>query len=74
MDGLRGGEQNRYKGRDYPSFPVTDTQFKEGPCHEHACVVTQVDGGKMDGFVADFAAHFESRGIDPGKVMGYYRP
>lgn len=70
---MRGGEQNRYKGRDYPSFPVTDTQFKEGPCHEHACVVTQVDGGKMDGFVADFAAHFESRGIDPGKVMGYYQ-
>ena len=72
VDGLRGGENNRYKGSDHPSFPLTDTQFIEGPCHDRDCVETQVNGGKMDGFVADFAARFESRGIDPGKVMGYY--
>jgi phospholipase C len=25
VDGLRGREKNHYKGRDYPSFPLTDT-------------------------------------------------
>jgi phospholipase C len=73
VDGLRGGEKNHYKGRDYPSFPLTDTQFIEGPCHDYDCVFNQVNGDKLDGFVADFAARFESRGVDPGKVMGYYQ-
>jgi phospholipase C len=74
VDGLRGGEKNRYKGRDYPSFPLTGTGtvFLESPGHGHACVVNQVNGGKLDGFVADFANHYEEEGVDPGKVMGYY--
>lgn len=77
VEGLRGGEKNHFKGRDYPSFPLTDTQFNEGPCHEFDCVLTQVNGGKVDGFVTDFAAHFKSKieanELDPGKVMGYYQ-
>ncbi len=77
VDGLRGGEKNRFKERDFPSFPLTDTQFIAGPCHDHACVVTQVDGGKMDGFVADFAPRAEAAAakgfnVNPGDVMGYY--
>ena len=72
VDGLRGGEKNRYKGRDYQSFALTDTVFLESPCHSFDCVANQVDAGKMDGFVADFANHYEATGADPGKIMGYY--
>ena len=77
VDGLRGGEKNRFKGRDFLSFPLTGTQFIVGPCHDHACVVTQVDGGKMDGFVVDFAPRAEAAtakgiNVNPGDVMGYY--
>jgi phospholipase C len=72
VDGLRGGEKNHFKGQDFPSFPLTDTVFLEGPCHEHECVVNQVDGGKLDGFVADYAHHREKEGVDPGLVMGHY--
>jgi hypothetical protein len=72
VDGLRGGEKNRYKGRDFQSFALTDTVFIESPCHSHDCVANQVDAGKMDGFVADFANHYEATGADPGKIMGYY--
>jgi phospholipase C len=73
VDGLRGGEKNRYKGRDYPSFPLTETVFNKSPCHRHDCIEQQINGGQMDGFVADFARHYEEEGVDPGKVMGYYQ-
>ncbi len=72
IDGLRGGEKNPYKGLDYFSSPLPGTVFNPGPCHGHECVVNQVNGGKMDGFVADYAPHAESNGVDPGQVMGYY--
>ena len=76
VDGLQGGEKNHYKGRDYPSFPLTETVFLESPCHRHACVLNQVNAGKLDGFVADFAKQYEAPehgpAADPGKVMGYY--
>jgi phospholipase C len=72
IDGLHGGEENPYKGHEYPSFPLPDTLFAESPCHSHDCVVNQIDGNKLDGFVADFANHYEAAGVDPGKVMGYY--
>ena len=72
IDGLRGGEKNTYKGRDYFSFPLPDTVFAEGPCHEHECVAIQVNGGKLDGFVVDYAARAEPKGIDPVLVMGYH--
>lgn len=72
VDGLHGGEKNHYKGRDYPSFPLTGTVFLESPCHRNDCVVNQVNGGKLDGFVADFANHTEAQDVDPGNIMGYY--
>ena len=73
VDGLRGGEKNRYKGRDYLSLPLPETVFNESPCHRHDCIEHQINGGQLDGFVADFAKHYESQGVDPGRVMGYYQ-
>lgn len=73
IDGLRGGEKNIYKGKAYFSSPLPDTIFEYSPCHEHKCVDTnQINRGKMDGFVADYAARAEAVGIDPGLVMGYH--
>ena len=51
INGLRGGEKDRYKGTDYPSFPLPDTRFDESPGHGPSEVENEVDGGKMDGFV-----------------------
>jgi hypothetical protein len=72
VDGLRGGESNRYKGRDYPSFLLPDTVFNQSPPHSHEPVMNQIDGGRMDGFVAAFAKQYEAGGADPGRVMGYH--
>ncbi|MDQ3258437.1 MAG: hypothetical protein M3R15_31885, partial [Acidobacteriota bacterium] len=72
VDGLRGDEKNPYRGRDYFSFPLPGTVFAEGPCHGHHCVLNQVNNGKLDGFVADYAPLAESKGIDPVEVMGYH--
>ena len=72
VDGLQGGERNPYKGRDYPSFPLTGTVFENSPCHSFDCVLNQVDADKMDGFIADYANHYEASGADPGEIMGYY--
>jgi len=71
VEGLRGGEKNQYNGRDYPSFLLPDTQFPLSPCHQHECVENQINRGNMDGFVEDFAKHYESQ-VDPGRIMGYY--
>jgi phospholipase C len=72
IDGLRGGEKNPYKGLDYASLPLPGTVFVRSPCHQHECVLNQVNGGKMDGFVTDFAPRAEAANIGPGEVMGYY--
>jgi phospholipase C len=72
VDGLHGGEKNPYKGQQFQSFPLTDTQFIESPCHSFDCVLNQVNAGKMDGFVADFAEHYEASGTDPARIMGYH--
>ena len=73
VDGLRGGERNHYAGRDYLSQPLPGTQFPVGPCHDYKCVLAQVNDGKLDGYVADFAPRAENKGVDPGDVMGYYQ-
>jgi hypothetical protein len=72
VDGLHGGETNLYRGREYASRPLPGTQFPVGPCHGYKCVLAQVNDGKLDGFVADFAPRAEKNGVDPGDVMGYY--
>src|SRR5262245_41415577 len=72
IDGLKGSEKNVYKGREFRSFPLADTPFPESPCHDYACVLNQTANG-MGGFVTDFASRYEKGGVDPGKVMGYYR-
>jgi phospholipase C len=56
IDGLRGGEKNRFKGIDFPSFALPDTRFDESPGHGYGEVETEVDGGNMDGFVTSFAS------------------
>ncbi|WKJ90064.1 alkaline phosphatase family protein [Methylomonas montana] len=72
IDGLKGGEKNRYKAHDYPSFPLPDTRFIESPPHSHGPVESQIDGGKMDGFVAAFAEQYEAKGVNPSQIMGYH--
>lgn len=72
IDGLVGGETNNYKGVDYPSVPLAGGVFHPNPCHRHACVLNQVDGGRMDGFVIDFAERAQREGVDPGAIMGYH--
>src|SRR5262245_52825211 len=72
IDGLRGGEKNPDNERDYFSFPLPGTFFMKSPCHDHECVVNQMNGGKMDNFVTDFAPRAEAEGRDPGEVMGYH--
>jgi phospholipase C len=71
VDGLRKGMKNTFRGSDITPFPLTDTVFEKGPCHEHDCVVNQV-AGNMGGFVADYAHHREDEGGKPREVMGHY--
>jgi len=80
IDGLRGGEKNSYKGREYLSFLLPDTKFNEDPPHGYDPVEQQIKGTidsgntEMSGFVAAFAEKFEQNGIDvdPGRIMGYH--
>lgn len=79
VEGLKGNETNPYNGIDYGPFALTGTLFKESPCHDFKCVADQVHKGesdlegKMDGFVENFAKHYEPEGVHPKKVMGYYQ-
>jgi phospholipase C len=73
IDGLRGGEMNTYKGKDYPAVLLPDTTFLESPDHSHEGVMKQLDrgmGGKLDGFVESFAEKYPD--VDPGRIMGYH--
>lgn len=72
IDGLKGDENNRYAGKDYQSFELPDTNFFQSPPHSHGPVESQINGGKMDGFVAAFAQKFAGAELDPGRVMGYH--
>jgi phospholipase C len=76
IDGLHGGEANSdHKGHSFASFPLPDTAFPVDPPHGHVEVTNQIDGGKMDGFAAEFASQIAADGVDfdPGKIMGYHR-
>jgi phospholipase C len=78
VDGLHGGETNHYKGKEYPSFLLSDTTFLEDPPHGHDPVENQINarnpitGRTLDGFVAEFAREYEAQGVDPGRIMGYH--
>lgn len=76
IDGLHGGETNRYKGENYPSLLLSDTTFLESPDHSHKGVVNQIAGGTCDGFVASFAdllaEHHPNETVDLGRIMGYH--
>lgn len=72
IEGLRGGENNLLHGLNHNSFPLTGTVFLHGPCHDNECVNNQMNGGKMDGFVRNYAPRAERAGINPGEVMGYH--
>jgi phospholipase C len=81
VDGLRGGEKNPDKeGLAHSSFPLTNTRFAEIPDHGHDSVTNQVNGGKLDGFVRNFAERLAevaatrevTEGVVPEQVMGHY--
>jgi phospholipase C len=78
VDGLHGGEKNPFLGQDVFSFPLPNTQFLCNPPQDHRAVENQVNNGKMDGFVAEFARQAASDecaglGAEPGLIMGYHR-
>ena len=75
VDGLREGLANEHQGRRYPVYHLGTTVIAEDPDHSASSVDLQIGGGKMDGFVASYAATMESRGVengDPAPIMGYY--
>jgi phospholipase C len=74
VDGLQAGFANEYQGRTYPVHHLPSTAVAVDPDHSADAVDLQLGGGKMDGFVASYAATLASRGgvEDPGAVMGYY--
>jgi phospholipase C len=75
VDGLRAEFTNQHGGRGYPVHHLDSTAIADDPDHSAAAVDLQTGGGRMDGFVASFAATLAARGVqgaDPGAVMGYY--
>src|SRR5256885_2361999 len=61
--------------RRYPVHHLGTTVITEDPDHSASSVDSQISGGKMDGFVASYAATLLSRGVeggDPAPIMGYY--
>ena len=76
VDGLRAGLANEYQGRSYPIRHLDSTIVAGDPDHSAHSVDLQLGGGKMDGFVASYAATLLRSGAedaDPGPIMGYYR-
>jgi phospholipase C len=76
VDGLREDLANEHEGRRYPVHHLGTTVIAEDPDHSASSVDSQISGGKMDGFVASYAATLLSReveGGDPAPIMGYYR-
>jgi phospholipase C len=76
VDGLRAGLANEHEGRSYAIRHLDNTAVSEDPDHSGSSVDLQMGGGRMDGFVASYAATMLGRGLetaDPGTIMGYYR-
>ena len=74
VDGLKPEFANEHEGQSYPVHHLPSTAVAVDPDHSSGAVDLQLGGGKMDGFVASFAATMADRGgvEDPGAVMGYY--
>ena len=84
IDGLTGAEANvdPSDNSSYSLNHLAETAFlgeAEDPDHSGASVDEQVNGGQMDGFVANFARISQARAAklgqappSPGMVMGYY--
>jgi phospholipase C len=72
VDGLKGGEFNMFNGRKIRSFRLAagDTIFSPGPPNASERVATQINGGKMDGFVQ--AQADECGPATAHRVMGYH--
>jgi phospholipase C len=84
IDGLVGPavNLNRFESSTFAVHHLDRTVFAgetEDPDHSPASVDEQVNGGKMDGFAANFARTSRARAAklgqpepDPGLAMGYY--
>jgi phospholipase C len=72
VDGLKGNEFNLYSGRKCVSFRLAagDTIFSPGPPNGPERVATQINGGKMNGFVQAQAE--ECGPATAHRVMGYH--
>ncbi|NOU10303.1 MAG: hypothetical protein HOO98_09840, partial [Nitrospira sp.] len=72
VDGLKGGEFNPFNGKSFPSFRLAarDTIFSPGPPNGAAHAATQINGGRMDGFVQMQADMFGP--ATAHRVMGYH--
>jgi ferredoxin len=66
VDGLREGLANEHQGRRYPVHHLGTTVIAEDPDHSASSVDLQIGGGKVDGFVASYAATMESPGVENG--------
>ncbi|HEX8474643.1 MAG TPA: alkaline phosphatase family protein [Pyrinomonadaceae bacterium] len=69
VNGLSSEMNNSYGGKKYKIMPLTNTVFKEDPCHEGDCVEQQLSNDN-GGFVANFAEHHPAS--NPNLIMGYY--
>jgi phospholipase C len=72
VDGLKGGEFNRYNGRTIKPFrfPYGDTIFSPGPSNSFEPVIASINGGSMDGFAQVFGDEYGSTLAH--RVMGYH--
>ena len=59
-------------GKTYPQAPGAARQLASDPDHEYTSVITQIAGGAMSGFVADYQTHFPDPATPLGEVMKYH--
>src|SRR5437868_9104152 len=77
INGLKKNFANSHNGTRYPVHHLERTRFNadEDPDHSGGATRRQMNGDKMDGFVASYANLLASRNVlnpDLGLVMGYY--
>jgi phospholipase C len=77
VDGLTADHMNVAHGQSYPVHPATSTKLvkAQDPSHGSHSVATQIAGGKMSGFAANYAAtrpHPPYAHDSPAVVMAYH--